>query len=140
MMDTVIAIDGRPADPAMARALEQIAAIGPDFRARKDRINTDPRIIRLRRMSSELWEEPPHGMDGAEHIFRRMAEGRIARQRRMGSLLRARVAQLDDYQSMVRHWLRDAAAAHRQEHEFVCAVQPDATLEGLRRDRVEELA
>lgn len=129
-----------PAPSPIDIGIERINAMFDERDARRDRINTDPRIIRLRRMSAALWEEPPHGMDGAEHMFRRMAEGRIARQHRVGSLLRARVAQLDDYQSMVRLWLRDAAAAHRQEHEFVCTAKLDATLEGLRRDRVEELA
>ena len=108
--EPITAIDGRPASPAMARALAQLDAMFGESVRRTARINADSRIIWLRAQSAALWSEIPEGMDGAAHLFREVSEGRLARRHRVASLIRARIAQLDDYRSVVRRELADAAA------------------------------
>jgi hypothetical protein len=112
----VIAIDGRPASPAMADALAKIAADGKSRRAAADAhkamIDVDPRIISLRAKNRQ---PDPQSVD---EVFAGMIDGGIARQHRIGSLIRARMAQLDfkgTSSEAAKRWLRDAAVTRRQQ-------------------------
>lgn len=113
----IIAIDGRPASPAMAAALERIQAAGEREAARKARINADPRVIRLRAMkATRIYEE---GMDGAFQLFTDFASGRIARHVRIAHLVRARVGQLDKNRAAIQIGLRGAAKCRSIRHALV---------------------
>lgn len=110
------------------RAITRINSMFDERDAIAARINADPIILKLRRMSDALWSEIPAGMDGADYLFRAMSEGRIARKRRVAELIRARRARFNDFPSVVRKHLREAALCRRQEREYVAvaAVRAEA--------------
>lgn len=111
---SVTAIDGRPASPAMARALASIDATAKAMCARKERIANDPRIIRLRSLAPVTVYG--YGVAGAGQVFDEMASGKSARRARIAALVRARTGQLDRNIHAVRDNLRDAAFIRRGNH------------------------
>ena len=125
---TIIAIDGRPASPAMAAALEAIDRNCREAGARKaqrqGRIDGDRRIIARREAKRALEVEYRDGMDGAFLIFADMAAGRLARRSMLASLIRARTALLDGDFVAARQFVRDATFA-RHQHWTVTRLQPD---------------
>jgi hypothetical protein len=94
---------------ALARAEQQIADMFAESRARKAMIDADPRIVCLRAMRSALGVS-----DSSDALFRRLADGTVARSARITRLIFARMAQLDHFPHVARQHLRDAAITRRQ--------------------------
>lgn len=109
---TITAIDGLPASPAMAAALEAVARNAGISRNRIAAINADPRVIRLRSMKAPLAAD----YDAAQMVAD-FVSGRAARDQRINALVRARVGQIDRNVFAVRDNLRHAARL-RREHAF----------------------
>lgn len=114
---TIIAIDGRPATPAMAAALEAI-----DRRARehggakaamRSRIDTDPRVMARRAAKAALVIDFGYGVQGAQQLFTAMGDGRLARRSAIASLIKARIALIGGYRAEARQFIRDAMFARR---------------------------
>lgn len=108
----IIAIDGRPASPAMAAALADIDARARGRAARLEAINADPRVIRLRAMKPR--PNYGYGSAGARQLFADMANGSVARSARIAALVRARIGQLDHNYVAIDNNLSDAASIRRQ--------------------------
>ncbi len=100
--------------PALTQAEAQIIALGNATRARTERINTDPRIIGLRKAIHGNTIITEDGERGGAQLFTALANGRLAAKARATRLLRARIAQLDHNPAGVRYWLRDAVACRGQ--------------------------
>lgn len=98
---------------AMDEALATIARQGEEARARRERNASDPRVVALKARNSRPLHR--HGMAGARQVFLGMADGSIARQARVGSLVRARIGQLDGNRAAVRVNLRHAAQTRQAE-------------------------
>lgn len=109
---TVTAIDGRPANPAMAAALAAIDASVRVRQLRADAINADPRVIRLRAMKERT--VVGYGFIGAAQVFAAMGDGTLARRSRIAALVRARTGQLDRNIFAIRDNLGEAATIRRQ--------------------------
>lgn len=124
---TILAIDGRPASPAMAAALEAIDRNCREAGARKaqrqGRIDGDRRVIARREAKRALETEYRDGMDGAFLVFADMAAGRLARRSMLASLIRARTALLDKDFKAARQFIRDATFA-RHQHWTVTKLEP----------------
>jgi hypothetical protein len=116
----VIAIDGRPASPAMAAALEAITRNAQISRNRTAAINADPRVIHLRSMKAPI--SPNYD---AEQMVADFVSGRAARDQRINALVRARIGQIDRNVFAVRENLRHAARL-RWEKGFVVKASAEA--------------
>lgn len=103
-------IGARPAS-ALDLAIMQIEEAGRAQAERQRRIDTDPRIVRLRSMSPIA--EYQDGDDGRAKTFADLVSGRSAKRARIASLVRARIGQIDNNHAAVRVNLRDAAATRR---------------------------
>lgn len=119
----VIAIDGQPAEPALARLMEEIDRRNREAGERRARLDADPRIIARRAALAELKRPLGHGMTGAAQIFGSMSDGTMARRSAFASLLRARTALLDGFPHVARQHVRDAIVARRQ-HWSVIHEEP----------------
>jgi hypothetical protein len=120
-----IAIDGRPASPAMAAALE---AIDRNVRIRRDRLEAiaaDPRIRARQAARTANDRDYLDGMDGAFLLMADLAAGRIARRGMFNALLRARIALVDKNYVEARRQVRLALFARREaEAVAVVTVEP----------------
>ena len=114
---TIIAIDGRPASPAMAAALEAIdrncRAEGARKAERQSRIDNDPRIIARRAAKDALAIDFGYGVKGAQQLFNAMDDGRLARRSAIASLIKARIALINGWKREARQHIRDAMFARR---------------------------
>ena len=97
-------------EAVITSAIARIEAMGAESRRIKSLIDADSRIIWLRAQSSALWQPT----ESADDLMAQLAEGRIARQRRVMELIRARRAQFNNFPSAVRKHLREAAVCRRQ--------------------------
>jgi hypothetical protein len=125
---TVIAIDGRPASPAMAAALEatdrNCREAGERKATMQARLDTDRRLIIRRAAKEALTTEYGHGVVGAQQVFTDMSSGRMARRSAIASLIRARVALIKGYRAEARQYIRDAIftrRSHWTNHEAMTA-------------------
>lgn len=113
----VIAIDGRPASPAMAAALEAIDRNCREAGERKAtmqaRLDTDRRLIIRRAAKDALSIDFGYGATGAQQLFDAMDRGRLARRSAIASLIRARVALIKGYRAEARQYIRDAIFTRR---------------------------
>lgn len=115
--DAVIAIDGRPASPAMAAALAKIdancRAEGARKAARQSRIDSDRRVIARRAAKAALTTYYGYGTEGAQQVFNDMDSGRLASRAAVASLIKARIALIDNDPATARQFIRDAMFARR---------------------------
>lgn len=114
---TVIAVDGRPASPAMARALAQIAENGRAAAAAKARRDADPRVI-ARRSALAALNTP---VFSALHIFAGMADGSMQRRQIMSRLVRCRIELIEGFPTHARKLLREIAVLRRTSHAVTYA-------------------
>ncbi len=100
-------------DP-ITSAIARIDAMFDERDRIRARIDADSRIIWLRAQNAALWTEMRPGMAGFVQIAEEAENGTLARRRRVAELILARRAKFNNFPSVVRKHLREAAECRRR--------------------------